>query len=256
MLIWLCGTLGSAAHADTFDSQGLTGCGEVIADKALDGARFTVSGGATVKLALIKAPELWEKASPYKSWPHAEAAKEALRALIEGQSLTLFCEGPKTNRFEEIVAHALLPDGRWLQHDLVANGNAIVFPRPTRRRGLTTLFKAEDSARERQVGLWAFDNFKSVDALSDQVKTGWFQIITGTVLKADKVGPTVYLNFGADWRSDFTVEIPTSALRHFEKAGIDPLLSAGKRIEVRGWVDYKAGPRILIQGPGQLRILE
>jgi len=248
--------LGQAAGAAELDRTGLEDCGTVTAQGAIGGARFTTTAGQVVKLALVKAPELWKKGDPYKSWPHAEAARDALVALTNGQAISLFCEGAKTNREGELVAHALLADGRWLQHELVESGNVFVFPRPTRRRGLEALYRAEDAARAEGRGLWAYDNLKAVDALGKDVRTGWFQIVRGKVVAANQVGPTLYLNFGQDWRTDFTVEIPGSAMRHFEKAKLDPLTLEGRLVEVRGWIDFKGGPRLLLQGPGQLRLLE
>lgn len=247
---------GQAAGAVELDRTGLEDCGTVTAHGAIGGARFTTDDGQVVKLALVKAPELWKKGDPYKSWPHAEAARDALVALTDGQDISLFCEGAKTNREGELVAHAILKDGRWLQHVLVESGDVFVFPRPTRRRGLETLYSAEDNARANGKGLWAYDNLKPVDALGKDVRAGWFQIVQGKVVAAAQVGTTLYLNFGQDWRTDFTVEIPGTALRHFEKARLDPLTLEGKKVEVRGWIDFKGGPRLLLQGPGQLRLLE
>ncbi|SDD33970.1 thermonuclease family protein [Kordiimonas lacus] len=247
---------GQAAGAVELDLTGLEDCGTVTAQGAIGGARFTTNGGQVVKLALVKAPELWKKGDPYRSWPHAEAARDALIALTDGQEISLYCEGGKTNREGELVAHALLADGRWLQHVLVEGGNVFVFPRPTRRRGLETLYRTEDAARAEGKGLWAYDNMKTVDALGSGVRTGWFQIVEGSVVAANQVGTTLYLNFGEDWRTDFTVEIPSTALRHFGKAKIDPLTFEGRRVEVRGWIDFKGGPRLLLQGPGQLRLMK
>jgi len=246
---------GQAAGAAELDRTGLEDCGKVTGQGAIGGARFTTTDGQTVKLALVKAPELWKKGDPYKSWPHAEAARAALLALTDGQEISLYCEGAKTNREGELVAHALLADGRWLQHMLVEDGHVFVFPRPTRRRGLEVLYKAEDQARADGRGLWAYDNLKAVDALGPDVRTGWFQIVRGRVVGANEVGSTIYLNFGEDWRTDFTIEIPGSAKRHFDKARLDPLALEGKDVEVRGWIDFKGGPRLLLQGPGQLRAI-
>ncbi|NVJ98355.1 MAG: thermonuclease family protein [Alphaproteobacteria bacterium] len=240
-------------QAASLDTSGLKSCGETTAVGAIGGARFATPEGTIVKLALVKAPELWKKGDPYKSWPYAEEAKAALIAATKGQTLHLFCEGKEFNSQGEQVAHVIMPDGSWLQHAMVAKGHVFVFPRPTRRRGLDMLYAAEDEARAVRAGLWALRNLQPVPADSD-VQTGWFNIVQGTVLSAQRVGSTIYLNFGADWRRDFTVEIPSTAETHFRKQDIDPLAFEGQFVEVRGWIDYKAGPRLLVQGPGQIRL--
>ncbi|TNE63500.1 MAG: thermonuclease family protein [Alphaproteobacteria bacterium] len=242
--------------APALDTAALDPCGDAVAEAALDGARFRATDGRIIRLALVKAPELWGADGTYRNWPYATEARDALMARLKGQALTLFCEGPKTDRQGDIVAHVMLPDGVWLQGDLAEAGTVFVFPRPTRRTGLADLYAAEAVARAARRGLWAFDNLQPVDATGKGVRTGWFQLVEGTVVKAERVGVTVFLNFGDDWRSDFTAEIPVNTLRYYEKAGLDPLSLAGRRIEVRGWIDFKAGPRLLLQGPGQIRILD
>jgi endonuclease YncB( thermonuclease family) len=242
------------AEAVPFDTTGLKPCGTVTATRAIGGARFETPDGDVIKLALVKAPELWEKGAPYRSWPHAVEARDALAALIRDRELTLYCESDRLNRLGEIVAHVLDGD-TWLQAQQVAGGHVFIFPSPTRRRGIDTLYRLEDIARQNRTGLWAYDNLQPITVDSRRLQPGMLRIVTGRVLKADKVGDTVYLNFGADWRTDFTIEVPAAAQRHFERRGLDPLSLGGKTVEVRGWVDWKAGPRILIQGPGQIRLL-
>lgn len=249
--LWIC--LPQDTRAATLEIEGLQTCGTVTAIGALDGARFNTDAGNIVKLALVKAPEIWDKGSPYKDWPHARQSMKALANHVTGREMSLFCEGDKTNRHGEVEAHVVMADGRWLQQLLVSEGQVFVFPRPTRRRGLPALYAAEDQAREHRLGLWALDNLMPIEATSPNIRSGWFHIVEGTVLNAQMAGQTIYLNFGTDWRTDFTVEIPGTAQRHFSKAGLDPLSFGGKRIEVRGWIDFKGGPRLLLQGPGQIR---
>ena len=55
-------------------------------------------------------------------------------------------------------------------------------------------------------------------------------------------GGRAYLNFGADWRKDFTVTIAPQDLKSFTAAGIDPRGYSGKMVRVRGWVQYLNRP--------------
>lgn len=253
LLVFSCWTVALAAVPPELDPRGLKACGTFQGVQAIDGARFEVSGGTVVKLALVKSPELWPTGSAYKSWPHAQESKDALDKMIRGQNLRLFCEGNPRNRLDETVAH-VVAEGVWIQATLVEDGHALVFPAPTRSQGLDTLYGLEDRARQARRGLWAFNNLQPVATARDAARPGWFQIVAGTVLKANKVGKITYLNFGMDWRTDFTIEIPAAAARRFTKAGIDILALAGKSIEARGWIDYKAGPRLVVLGPGQMRV--
>lgn len=256
LAILILATPAVLADSRVLDTKGLKECGTVTATDTLGGARFTTSDGLTIKLALLKAPEFWEASSEYTSWPHAVEAKRHLMSTLRGQAVQLFCEGQTTNRLGEVVAHVLMPDGSWLQYALVRDGHVFVFPGPTRRRGLEALYKAELEARSDKKGLWIYRNLQPVSATSNSVKAGWFQIVDGVVVDAAKVRDTIFLNFGPDWRTDFTVEIPKLTARYFDRFGLDPLSLEGQHIEVRGWIDFKSGPRLLLQGPGQIRIIK
>jgi len=78
-----------------------------------------------------------------------------------------------------------------------------------------------------------------------------FQIVDGTVVDAVKVKNAVFLNFGPDWRTDFTVRLDGAALKLFRAAGVDPLTFKGERVEVRGWLRFKDGPMIDASHPEQ-----
>jgi hypothetical protein len=54
----------------------------------------------------------------------------------------------------------------------------------------------------------------------------------------------IYLNFAKDWRSDFTVGVERKDVSAFTAAGIDLKGFAGKRVRVRGWVEWRNGPMI------------
>jgi len=250
------GALAAPASGQALDTTLLKPCGETVAGDAIGGARFNSAEGQIIKNALVKAPELWEPGANYASWPHAAEAKKALQEKVAGKTVTLYCEGQRTNRLGELVAHVIMPDGGWLALELVREGHVFVFPGATRKQGLETLYTAEEEARAAKLGLWQFRNLTPVEAEGGQVKVGWFQIVRGTVKDVGSVRGTTFLNFGDDWRTDFTIEIPPLVLRQFSQLGKDPELFRGRMIEGRGWIDSKAGPRLLLQGPGQVRLLD
>ena len=55
-------------------------------------------------------------------------------------------------------------------------------------------------------------------------------------MAAEQVGGRIYLNFGDDWRTDFTVSVAPGDNNLFEEAGINLLSLAGQRIRIRGWL--------------------
>lgn len=94
----------------------------------------------------------------------------------------------------------------------------------------------EDVARVARLGIWS-DNRYGVRTPEETDKhLNGFEIVEGRVMAADQVGGRVYLNFGPDWRTDFTVSIAPTDVRTFRREGIDLLAMQGKRIRVRGWL--------------------
>lgn len=228
-------------------------CGTAQAARALTGDTLETASGEVLSLSAVKAPELWPTDAPYKSWTYAGAARRALAERTDGAPLTLFCEGTRVSHDGRRLVQVLLPDGHWLQHRLVEAGAVFVYPRGGDASGLDALYAAEALARSEGRGLWQGDSLTA--RATDDLSSGWFRILQGTVLSARKGRDRVYLNFGSDWRTDFTVEIPTAALRRFRRAGIDPLAYEGAEVEVRGWLDWRGGPRLLLEAPGQVRLI-
>ena len=60
------------------------------------------------------------------------------------------------------------------------------------------------------------------------------------------------LNFGRDWRSDFTVSVSRQDMKLFRDAGIDIRTLKGRTIRVRGWLFRENGPMIRATHPEQI----
>jgi micrococcal nuclease len=65
----------------------------------------------------------------------------------------------------------------------------------------------------------------------------------------------LYVNFAEDWRHDFTIDIARKDLAAFESSGVDLERLAGKRVRVRGWVEWWNGPMIKATHPEQIEVL-
>ncbi|MBO6504550.1 MAG: thermonuclease family protein [Kordiimonadaceae bacterium] len=231
----------------------LKACGQFTVAEAVSGDELVAADGSHLVLSAIKAPEVWQATDQYRSWPHAEKSRAILDELVSGQKLALFCEAEDQTLVGKKIAHALVENGHWLQHQLVIRGAAMVLPRAGHVAGLDSLRAAEAIARTNKTGLWSAMDLER-NAVDD-IRTGRLVIVSGRVQNAAKVGNRIFLNFGENWRTDFTVEIPTRAIRLFKKLDIDPLELTQKQVEVRGWVTWRGGPFMRLEGPGQLVIL-
>ena len=76
------------------------------------------------------------------------------------------------------------------------------------------------------------------------------------MLKAAPARAIYYLNFGRDYRRDFTIGLDRAALRAFRRAGRDPKALEGKRVRVRGWVQWRGGPYVGATHPEQIEVLD
>ncbi len=64
------------------------------------------------------------------------------------------------------------------------------------------------------------------------------------------------MNFGSNWRTDFTLSLAPKMARLFRREGIDPEIMQGKRTRMRGWLKSFNGPMIKITHPEQIEVLE
>jgi len=201
-------------------------------------------------------------------FPHA--AQDRAPAFIEQQAfnaidsmarhhlLSVTALAPKEDRYDRVRGQVFSEDNPepWLQLALLKSGLARVQIAPDRTECAAELYAAEAQARALRLGLWAVPNYqlRSPDQLGGD--TGTFQIVEGEVVSADVHDGRGYLDFGPDWRTDFTVTIAQEDMENFRRAGIDPRDYQGKRIRVRGIVQQLNGPEIEIANPQQIEVVK
>jgi hypothetical protein len=65
-----------------------------------------------------------------------------------------------------------------------------------------------------------------------------------------------YINFGADWRTDFTISMRGGARREAMRRWTDLPALSGRRLRVRGWIEQRGGPMIEIQDLAEIEWLD
>jgi micrococcal nuclease len=183
-------------------------------------------------------------------------ALAALRSVVEGRQVTLRLREPRFDRYRRLRAQIVVDDGIWLQREMLRLGWARVFINPGRHECAHEVYAAEDEGRRKPAGLWASNVFgvRTPDSLNWR-DLGTFQIVQGAVTNASVHGSRAYLNFGQDWRRDFTVTIAPGDMKTFRSEGVDPESYAGKTVRVRGWIDRLNGFEIEAAAPEQIEIL-
>lgn len=153
------------------------------------------------------------------------------------------------DRYQRSPAQVYLEDGRWLQGELVRTGQARVFSPSQNDRSLPALLKLERWARSQNLGKWSTPDWQVHSANKADMATQIFAIVRGVVIDVAEVKGVTYLNFGANWRTDFTVRIRRSAKPAFIRQGFDFPALKGVDLEVRGWVMDENGPMIEGENP-------
>jgi endonuclease YncB( thermonuclease family) len=248
---WLASVAGHASPPDALDI-GATGVVATVIDA--DTVRLA-EAAADLRLVGVQGPKLPLGRKGFKAWPLAQEARLALAQLVEGRSVTLRLGTTARDRNERTLAHLVRDDGLWIQGEMLRLGWARVYTFPDNRLLASEMLALEAEARAARRGLWA-DAFYAVRAAADiaalRQEIGSFQIVQGQVRAADRVRDRVFLNFGDDYRSDFTASVSRRDERRFTDAGVDLLAFEGKLIEVRGWIDSRNGPSIELTHPEQI----
>lgn len=266
LLAWLC-PAGAAPAETTLPHgvpngassglpEGLADGGRATAVEIVDGDTLLLDDGREVRLVGLQAPKLPLGRPGFEAWPLSDAAKEALDDIAGGQRLRLGYGGRRTDRHGRDLAHLYRDDGLWLQGALLESGMARVYSFADNRALVAEMLARERAARAARRGIWA-DPYYAVRTpfeAGDFIDS--FQVIEGRVRAVAVVRGRAYLNFGEDWRSDFTVSLAPAVLRRFAREGVDPAGYADRAVRVRGWLKSFNGPMIEATHPEQIEVLQ
>ena len=268
-LIGLLIVVTFAGHGRTVDmavsSSGLVRGESGQIAYVIDGDTFVLRSGLRVQLAGIQVPKPARAETGLKAWPLADTAKAELRNLLQNRTVQLYYGGDRRDRYDRAMAQVRILDEQnvetgWVQEVMVRAGLARVYTWPQTRINHARLYAAEQEARYQGRGIWNtkagfYDVRKpDPDPLAQYVDTT--QLVEGVIVSTAKVRDTIYLNFGSNYRTDFTVAIGKRDRKAFKTAEYDPLLLAGARVRVRGWIELQNGPIIWLNDPRRLEILE
>ncbi len=113
--------------------------------------------------------------------------------------------------------------------------------------------KAEAQARSAGKGLWADPRFVVFTPETAPQRDG-FAVVEGVVLAVARTRSMVYLNFGADWRTDFTAAIEPRLLKTDAWADWDIDTLTGRTVRLRGWMRPYNGAFMTLISPDQIEL--
>lgn len=224
--------------------------------EVVDGDTLELSDGRIVRLVALQAPKLPLGRTGFRPWPLGEESKAALAAMTMGRTLRLSYGGERVDRYGRQLAHLHDGEGNWIQQEMLRAGMARFYSFPDNRACSDEMLAAERAARKARRGIWAHPFYAIRRHETVDRDIGTFQVVEGRVMSAANVRGRVYLNFGADYRTDFTIAISPADRPVFEAAGYDLTSLAGKEIRVRGWIRKRNGALIESTHPEQIELNE
>lgn len=245
---------GAAGERDMYLER-LDFDGQALVTEVVDGDTVVLDNGRQVRLVGIQAPKLPLGRPGFEKWPLADAAKAALEDMVLGQTVSLGYGGLRTDRYNRLLAHLFLPDGEWVQGRLLEDGMARVYSFPDNRALVADMLLREIRARGEQRGIWSVPYYTVLDTAAAAHHIDRFALVEGRVLETARVRGQTYLNFGDDWRTDFTISIAARDWKQFEAGSISHEDYRGRLVRVRGWLRERNGPMINATHPEQIEVL-
>lgn len=220
--------------------------------------------GSEVVLSGILMPRDRDAGDGHASWLPAREANQFLTQLVVGKAVTVAggSGDADRDRFGRPIAHVLVdgPSGppQWVQGAILAAGHARAVALPARTSCLTEAIAHERAALDQRIGLWNYGLYRMrrADRMAAlMARRGTFQIVEGTIQKVSTQARMTYLNFGPNWRDDFSIGVPAALAKDNEEWTKTLAALAGRRVRVRGYIERRNGPFITLHHPAQMEIL-
>ncbi|MEM0908943.1 MAG: thermonuclease family protein [Pseudomonadota bacterium] len=212
------------------------------------GLSFTLDDGRELRLADLSLPHNQVSVSDEAGW----------REQLIGQNVGVYQSvGAAENgdRYGRLIGDLRLPPhSNSLLATVLSEGLALVDPAHMSGVCVDALFVAEGEAESGRRGLWSTPNLvRDADdgGLADEA--GIYVIVEGLVKSVGETSQTTYLNFGDEYRTDFTA----LARRGDTKGWTLSLPSLkGERVRLRGVLEAWNGGMIRLEHQRQVEVLQ
>ena len=141
----------------TTTRTGITHASYVTVTRIVDGDTFWAEDGGIrgikIRLIGIDAPETSNSGSKVIGY-FGEQSKEYLTRLIAGKRVSLEFDVWEKDQYGRTLAYVYLPDGTFVNEELVKNGYAVVMTVPPNVLFAERFLELEREARIKKKGLW------------------------------------------------------------------------------------------------------
>ncbi len=215
-----------------------------------------LESGEILRLSGIEIPD-YKPSSPGE---HSLLTMKILNDMLRGKQVNIHQTPNKKlgrkNRMNHLLAHIERKDDKlWVQGTLLSLGLARVRTRQYTPHLAKEMYAIENKARLEKAAIWAIEKYfikapTDLDGSIDQV-----HIIQGRVESVAQNNGNIYINFGKNWRTDFTAMIRSEHKKIFYKAGLDPMNWGGEILQLRGWLDSYNGPMLTLSHPEAVQVI-
>lgn len=219
----------------------------------VDGDTVELKNGKKVRYIGIDTPEVRKRIGgewQYMPEPYAIEAKKFNDEMIRGKNVRLEFDAEKEDKYGRWLAYVYSGD-KMVNAELLKQGYASLLTFPPNVKHIDLLVKAQKEAQENRRGIWK--DYKVIAPEEAEKNIGKYLSVRGAVLATHLSNRSVFLNF----KQGFKAVIFGRSIFFFEKEDIDPLeYYNGKQVEVTGEIEFYDGPRILIDHPSQIEVIE
>lgn len=215
--------------------------------RVIDGDTIEISGGDRVRLLGIDAPE--------RDDPRSGQAARRLRELLASGSVIL--ETCETRDIYGRILATVRVERINVNRILLSEGLALPMLIPPCGRSVAgeVLAAAAIGALSGK-GIYSLEGYRIISHTEAGDHIGEHAIVKGTILDLHRGRKVWHLNFGSDWKTDFTAVLFREGQSRFSDLGIDPAALVGSEVLIMGEVKQYNGPEIIVRGPDQVIPLE
>lgn len=221
--------------------------------KVYDGDTIELDNGERIRYIGIDTPEIYHPYKPIEYY--GEEAYRFNKKLVGGKRVGVELDVQKKDKYGRTLAYIYLEDGTFVNAELVKQGYAQILTIPPNVKYQDLFLRLQREAREARRGLWG-----KIDEVIGQAEAkdhiGEVRTVRGKVLSTYQSRKAVFLNFGQDYRTDFTITIFTRDWeKNFLRKGIhSPSYYQGKTVLVTGKIKEYNGPEIIVSDPSEIEI--
>lgn len=228
-----------------------------------DARTLRLDDGTDLRLSSILPPTAYDSpAATDEPWPPEQVAIQALTDIAKQRSVRIALDRRQLDRYGRRIGYAFLIQNALdapqlntaatlsLQAHLISTGQARVVLTPDIDATCATyLLTLEATAEAARKGLWqhaAYKPRRAEDVGELRRLRSTYQIVEGTISRVAVRRSVIYLNFGTNWKRDFSAKLSRRMLR---RARLEPSIIqrlTRTPVRIRGWLEKRNGPLITI----------